>query len=51
MLPVVGRPLCDRLREGGYPQLLDDYVAPALAACVRLSVLQEKILAFRTCPV
>lgn len=48
LLPVVGHPLCDRLREGGYPQLLDDYVAPALAACVRLSV--QPMLDIRTGP-
>mgnify|MGYP007107371313 FL=1 len=48
LLPVVGRPLCDRLREGGYPQLLDDSVAPALAACVRLSV--QPMLDIRTGP-
>lgn len=34
--------------RGGYPQLLDDYVAPALAACVRLSV--QPMLDIRTGP-
>lgn len=36
--PVVGEPLADRLLEGAYPELLNDYVAPALAAWVRYVV-------------
>lgn len=36
LVPVTGRPLYDKLLAGGYPALLDDYAAPALALCVRL---------------
>lgn len=46
--PVVGQALCDRLREGAYSQLLDGYVAPALAACVRVTV--QPMLDIRTGP-
>lgn len=36
--PVAGRALCEALRGGAYPELLADYVAPALALCVRVLV-------------
>lgn len=35
---VAGRKLCEALRGGAYPELLADYVAPALALCVRVLV-------------
>lgn len=36
--PVAGERLCAALRAGSYPELLADYVLPALAACTRLLV-------------
>lgn len=36
--PVAGRRLLDRLRAGAYPELLEEYVAPALALFVRAAL-------------
>lgn len=38
ILPVIGRKLYERLLEGGYAPFVQEYVAPALAACVRIAV-------------
>jgi hypothetical protein len=37
--PVLGAALCDRLREGAYPLLLDEYVVPPLALYVKALML------------
>lgn len=39
IVPVIGQALCFRLGEGDYEELMDDYVAPALAYGVRLRSL------------
>ena len=44
--PVAGRALCDALVAGRYPELLADYVAPALAMAVR--TLLQRALNVRT---
>lgn len=51
LLPVIGRTLYERLAEGEYPSLKEDYVTPALAACVR--VMMQPLLTARcgTCGV
>ena len=36
--PIIGQKLAERLVENSYPELLDEYVAPALAAAVRYMV-------------
>ena len=38
ILPIVGQELYDRLHEGAYPDLVEEYVAPALAMAVRVMV-------------
>lgn len=38
MVPVMGRALYERLKEGKYAQFKEEYAAPALAACVRVMV-------------
>lgn len=42
LIPVTGRALYGRMLEGAYPELRDDYAAPALALCVRL-LLQPRL--------
>lgn len=38
IVPVTGRRLWQRLAEGAYPELKEDYVLPAAASAVRLAV-------------
>lgn len=45
LLPVIGHALYGRMIEGGYAALKEEYVAPALAACVRVMV--QPLLAAR----
>jgi hypothetical protein len=37
--PVLGAALCDALADGAWPELLEDYVAPALALYVKALML------------
>lgn len=45
LVPVTGRALCEKLAGGAYPELISEYVVPALAACVRVAV--QPLLAVR----
>ena len=38
IIPVVGEELCEAMVEGSYEELLDDFVAPALAMAVRTMI-------------
>lgn len=38
VVPVVGRRLIDAAATGAYPTLVEEYLSPAIAACVRLDV-------------
>lgn len=38
IVPVVGAELCEAMVEGSYQELLDDFVAPALAMAVRTMI-------------
>ena len=38
IIPVVGEELCEAMVEGSYQDLLDDFVAPALAMAVRTMI-------------
>ena len=42
IIPVVGEELCEAMVEGSYEELLDDFVAPALAMAVR-TVIQPAL--------
>ena len=37
ILPAIGRPLYDKLSGGAYPELLSEYLAPAIALYARLA--------------
>jgi hypothetical protein len=38
ILPVVGGSLLDKVEQGGYPTLMEEYLLPAAAACVRMDI-------------
>ncbi len=38
LVPVIGRPLCEALHQGLHPELIDEYIAPALAFHTRLLI-------------
>ena len=46
VVPIVGEELAERLAEGEYSELLNEYVAPALAAAVRYMI--QPLISLRT---
>ncbi len=49
LLPIAGRQLCQRLAEGGYPELKEEFVAPALALCVKRLLLDSLRIQIGAC--
>ncbi len=47
--PIAGGALCRKLAEGGYPELLGEFVAPALALCVKRLLLDSLRIQIGAC--